>query len=109
MSHYPHSSPDLLAANKPDQPNWLDPLNKMIWQRAFKARAKDMTLRDGRVFKIRYEPGKDREGKPVTMAWVQVDGWVTNGPCGWFVVEKVLDPTWVRDVSGVLRTGGSDA
>jgi hypothetical protein len=76
--------------------NWTDPLNRLIWQQAFKTRAKSMTLRDGKKYTIEYESGINLDGEKVTKAWVQIDGWVGNGPCGWFTVEKVLSPEWVR-------------
>lgn len=80
--------------------NWLDPLNKIIWQKAFRERATEMTLRDGRVFTIRYKtmcPFGDsearRKGVVVDYAWVQPKG-TLGPPCGWFQVKDVLNPDW---------------
>lgn len=69
--------------------DWLDPLNKLIWQQVFKARLTKMTLRDGRTFTITY---RIKDG--VEKAWVKAEvGYV---PCGWFVVSEVLDPMFTR-------------
>jgi len=76
--------------------DWRDPLNKFIWQRAFKERATEMTLRDGSVFTIRYDrrfPMGDEaakaEGKKIDYAWVQGKHSI-GSPCGWFKVKDVL-------------------
>ena len=76
--------------------NWKDPLNRLIWQKAFKARAKSMVLRDGKTYIIEYmKPQIDPvTSLPVTKAWVKIADGVA--PCGWFTVETVLDPSWVR-------------
>ena len=76
--------------------DWKDPLNKLIWQKAFKARAKTMTLRDGTKYTIEYmKPSIDPvTHMPVTKVWVKVERGIA--PCGWFTLEKVLDPSWVR-------------
>ena len=80
--------------SKTDPFNWTNPLNRLIWQRAFKARASSMILRDGKTYTIEYEEGHvDVEGKKVTKAWVKIADNVA--PCGWFTVEKVLSPSWV--------------
>jgi hypothetical protein len=80
---------------KLDKFNWTDPLNRLIWQKAFRERANSMILRDGKKYTIEYEPGMDRDGKKITRAWVKIgDG--TIAPCGWFTVETVLRPEWVR-------------
>lgn len=83
---------------------WLDPLNKLIWQKAFRERATTMTLRNGKKYKIRYEKRNvrsldDRLNGITEMAWVQLDGWVGNGPCGWFRVNEVLNPYWISEGS----------
>ena len=81
------------TSNKPEPFNWTNPLNRLIWQKAFKARAASMVLRDGKTYIIEYEPAVDFEGNKVTKAWVKIANGVA--PCGWFTVEKVLSPSWV--------------
>jgi hypothetical protein len=81
------------SGTKPQPFNWTNPLDRITWQQAFKARAPKMKLRDGNTYTIEYEPGVDRDGTKVTKAWVKKDGSTT--PCGWFTVEKVLAPGWV--------------
>ena len=39
----------------PKHEDWMTPLNKIIWMRAFKAKATEVTLRDGRKFIINYD------------------------------------------------------
>jgi len=76
---------------------WLNPLNRLIWQRAFKAKEPTMTLRNGQKFSITYDCN-GRMGK----AWVQiVKGYEKSGfdpftPCGWFDYKEVTDPQWVK-------------
>jgi hypothetical protein len=72
--------------------NWLSPLNKMIWVKAFQNRATEMTIRDGRKFTIKYSTQR-LYGEPADMAWVRSEQF--DGPCGWFPVKKVLDPIWL--------------
>lgn len=69
--------------------NWLDPLNKIIWQAVFKARGTEMKLRDGRVFTIKYTP----DGKTWVSPKYRDSGLV---PCGWFVVSEVTGAGWNR-------------
>jgi len=76
---------------------WLNPLNRMVWQKAFKSKQTKMTLRNGQKFSIEYDCN-GREGK----VWVQiVKGYEKSGfdpftPCGWFDYEEVTDPQWVK-------------
>lgn len=76
---------------------WLNPLNRMIWQRAFRAKETSMTLRNGQKFNIKYDY-KGRTGK----VWVQIDrasapqGFDSFTPCGWFDYNEVVDPNWIR-------------
>jgi hypothetical protein len=90
-------------ANAP-RGEWLNPLNRMIWQRAFKAKSPTMTLRNGQKFSISYDD-HGRKGK----VWVaiipghQKPDFDPFTPCGWFDYEEVVHPTWV---SGGNKTGG---
>ena len=75
--------------------NWLDPLNRIIWRAAIKDRKTEMTLRDRRVFKLKYVwltpfGDQDKKARKIKVEYVWVcprDGFV---PCGWFQVEKFL-------------------
>jgi len=89
------------SMTQPIRGDWKDPLNKIIWQRAFKARATEMTLRDGRRFTIKYvtkspmgDPVAKAKGALIDYAWVQYDR--AFAPCGWFEVKEVLSMDWMR-------------
>jgi len=75
---------------------WLNPLNRMIWQKTFLAKNKTMTLRNGQKFNLTYE---DRSGRMVV--WVQIDrdsvrrGFDSFTPCGWFDYEQVTSKEWI--------------
>jgi len=92
-----------LTLNRSDRgSDWKDPLNRIIWHRAFKERATKMTLRDGRVFTIRYErkapmgdPVEKAKGTLIDYAWVQGEGSIT-APCGWFEVKDVVSMLWLK-------------
>jgi hypothetical protein len=84
---------------------WLNPLNRLIWQQAFKAKKTQMTLRNGQVFNITYDMN-DRVGK----VWVQIakghakPGFDSFTPCGWFDYDEVCDRTWItKDSSEVEK------
>ena len=83
-----------VADKRPEVFNWTNPLDRITWQRAFKARANMMILRDGKKYTIEYEPAVDLDGNKVTKAWVKIADGVA--PCGWFTVEKVLKPSWIK-------------
>lgn len=86
-----------------DKSEWLDPLNRMIWQRAFRLKLTETTLRDGRKFTIKYVDGKDREGKPIVKAWIRPVAGQGFAPCGWFVVKDCLDPLWLKETTAAER------
>ena len=75
--------------------DWMSPLNKIIWHRAFKARKTQVRLRDGRRFSIDYDqiPGK---------AWVTIVGGPTH-PCGWFDLARVTHDQFLYEAP--LRRG----
>jgi hypothetical protein len=74
--------------------DWQNPLNKMIWQRAWKLKQATVTLRDGREFTCDYET---RPGH----VYVQPVDTIAQGarsnlvPCGWFDLDTVLRKEWV--------------
>ncbi len=69
---------------------WLNPLNRLIWQQAFKDNKPTVTLRDGTEFKISYDH-KGRTG------WVWVKPVKGFAPCGWFEYREVLAYSWVKE------------
>ena len=84
---------------------WLNPLNRLIWQKTFKAKQTSMTLRNGQKFNISYDHN-GRTGK----VWVQIakghakPGFDNFTPCGWFDYDEVCDSTWItKDGSEVER------
>lgn len=88
----------MASVQAPKHAEWLDPLNKMIWQTVFKERGTEMTLRDGRVFSITYTVKEVvsldhfKSGK-TEMAWVRPK-YNPLVPCGWFRVDEVLNTGW---------------
>lgn len=66
---------------------WMNPLNKLIWRKAFKARATSVTINDGRKFTLDYTK---RKGfvlvKPADGALV---------PMGWFDLKRVASLEWI--------------
>lgn len=69
--------------------DWMSPLNRIIWLNAFRRRATEVTLRDGRKFSVDYtqKPGK---------AWVDIIGGSTH-PCGWFDLERVTNELFLSE------------
>ena len=69
--------------------DWMSPLNKIIWLKAFRAKQTEVTIRDGRRFRLDYDriPGK---------VWVSFDGAAFH-PCGWFDLKKVTNQLWLQD------------
>ena len=67
---------------------WLNPLNRIIWQTAFRAKAKSMTLRNGDKFNLTYE-----EQSGTLKVWVQSATYFV--PAGWFDYNMVISKEWV--------------
>lgn len=71
--------------------DWLDPLNGLILNKALKERDTEMTLRDGRVFTIRYEV-RDIKSLDSQLAGKHPYAFVRPkyelAPCGWFNVSS---------------------
>lgn len=70
--------------------DWLSPMNKLIWIKAFKAKAKSVTLRDGRKFKIEYKQRNETDIVVVN----PVKGRI---PMGSFELKSVTESTWLHD------------
>jgi len=100
VSEIPVSTVKTLVEHKHTRGDWLNPLNRIIWQTAFKAKATQMTLRDGRKFNLTYE---DRSG--ILKVWVQIDrnsayvGHSAFLPCGWFDYDTVVSKEWITSGS----------
>jgi hypothetical protein len=78
---------------KPIVEDWLNPMNKLIWIKAFKAKSPTVTLRDGRKFTIKY---KQRKGVDIVEVR-PVEGMV---PLGFFELKQVTDNSWLDDTNG---------
>ena len=78
-----------MVANKYE--DWLSPMNRMVWMKAFKAKETTVTLRDGRKFIIDYDkrPGQIFV-KPASGTYV---------PRGYFDEKKVTNHLWVLETS----------
>ena len=86
-----------LLAKIPKHEDWMSPLNKVIWMRAFRKKQTEVTLRDGRKFEINYNVRPlvfASTGEKFDLVHVQpADG--TFAPCGYFRLKEVTDPRWV--------------
>jgi len=73
----------------PKTEDWMSPLNRIVWLRAFRTKKKVVQLRDGRKFSVDYNqiPGK---------AWVCIMGGPTH-PCGWFDLYRVTDELFLTE------------
>lgn len=71
--------------------NWLDPLNRIAFQQAFKSKAEQVTLRDGRVFIISYPPMGTK---------IKVEPQHGLVPMGTFDLSVVTDPMWLISETG---------
>lgn len=88
--------------------DWLSPLNRIDWYRAFKARDRIVTLRDGRRFEIDYDhmemiksTGEKRKLVHVRPA----DGRLS--PRGFFDLKEVTSKQWItegRTIAEVTRS-----
>jgi hypothetical protein len=79
--------------NKED---WLSPMNKILWIKAFRERKKEVTIRDGRKFKIKYIGEKVRVSP--------VRGF---SPLAWFPLEKVTNSAWLTESSDTVPAGSN--
>lgn len=73
--------------------NWQDPLNQIEFKKAFKAKATEVTLRDGQKFTVEYEY-REEYGNQVLYAWVKTVKQQHRdsrfAPSGWFNVNNYI-------------------
>lgn len=74
--------------------DWLDPLNRIAFQRAFKTREPQVQLRDGREFILSYIYQKNEHPKVLV---TPKSGLV---PMGTFNLNVVTDPLWLESETG---------
>lgn len=79
-----------------DRGSWMDPLNRLLWKKAFLDRATSITLRKGDSYSIEYSTwapmlGED-PAKRVEVAWVQPTNSEHLTPCGWIRIEEFTKP-----------------
>jgi hypothetical protein len=67
--------------------NWMSPLNKVIFYRAFREKRTEVQINDGRRFKVNYD---QRPG----YAWVEHIG-KEKIPCGWYDLKEVTNKAWL--------------
>lgn len=72
--------------------NWMSPLNKLIWIKAFRKKQTSVTLRDGRRFELDFER---TPGKVLIYPAVTATGHDTIVPRGWFDLDRVTDDQWL--------------
>jgi hypothetical protein len=64
----------------------------MIWQKAFREKAKKVTMRDGSQFVVEYDK------RELGLCWIQPVPDGIFAPCGWFrYQEKAIDPRWLSE------------
>ena len=93
--------------SQPKQENWMSPLNKIIWYRAFKKRQRYVTIRDGRKFIVEYDNvppfvvktlGQNIKVIHVRMAPMsEQPSWVETNfvPYGFFDLKEVTNIHWI--------------
>jgi hypothetical protein len=113
----------LTSIDNDEVTDWLSPLNRINWIRAFKTRATTCTLRDGRKFNIKYSSDNQSGVKPLfyktteetrELAHVSPADTEQNGnmkliPRGYFDMSKVTDKAWIyegRKATRVSEYGG---
>jgi hypothetical protein len=74
--------------------DWMGPLNRLVWFRAFKTRAKTVRLADGRTFTLNYT---EKPGKVVIRP---KKGFV---PCGTFELDRVTHLDWLSESENPKR------
>lgn len=90
--------------------NWMSPLNKIIWLRAFKKRQEFVTIRDGRKFICDYDVppfviktlGENINVVHVRMAPMdQQPVWVETvfAPYGFFDLKEVTNIHWITQTT----------
>lgn len=70
----------------------FDPMNRIIWQRAIRAKQTTLVTRQGKRFDLDYDKIPDK-------VWFRVTptGKASPlAPCGWLTIDKVLDSAWLR-------------
>ena len=70
--------------------DWLSPMNKMIWMKAFKAKETKVVLRDGRKFTVDYNK------RPGEIYVKSNHGYV---PSGYFDEKKVMHTQWILETT----------
>jgi hypothetical protein len=89
-----------------EQDNWMNPLNRLIWIKAFRQRKTRVTIRDGRKFKLDYDVppfviktlGEEVEVVHVYMAPMdEQPSWVETcfAPYGFFDLKEVTNFHWI--------------
>lgn len=93
-------------AKTPKHEDWMSPLNKVIWMRAFRKKETEVTLRDGRKFEINYDVRPlvyPTTGETFELVHVQPsDG--KFAPSGYFRLKVVTDPDWVKEDNKVVKS-----
>jgi hypothetical protein len=80
-----------------DRESAFTPLNKVLWMKAFRHRAKRVELRDGREFKLRY--GNRRFGnrsEATDYVWFEPAS-EEFAPCGYLRMEIVTAKSWLTE------------
>lgn len=76
--------------------DWLSPMNRLVWMKAFRAKSNTVTIRDGREFKLRYST-QTIFGEDMDMVWVEPKKGFA--PAGWFRMKHVTDELWLTESS----------
>jgi hypothetical protein len=73
--------------------DWLSPMNRLLWQKAFKSKVATVTLRDGRKFNLDYE----KKNGFVSVTLADKSSYV---PRGTFDLKKVTHSSWLSETNG---------
>jgi hypothetical protein len=100
----PHQQPktagtiqQIISSTALNRGEWLNPLNRLIWQKAWKDKATQVVLQlvpPGSKKKKTTVFTCDYKLKPGSVWVAPVDNFA---PCGWFVLDTVLSPLWVSE------------
>ena len=83
--------------------NWLSPPNRIIWLKAFKAKAKEVEIRDGRKFEVKYFENSTIFGKE-KVDYVKVSPQKGFAPMAYFNLKRVTDTMWLTETDAATRS-----
>ena len=80
----------------------LLPPNRIIWLKAFKAKATEVVIRDGRKFNVKYFENSTIFGSEKA-SYVRVTPKGEFAPMGYFNLKRVTDTLWLTETDAASR------